>query len=647
MREIKFYSRNDLASGFVLKEIENYLTEDRAEKEKLNINDLIEIYNIKQYFEHKLYLLTWTSNEIEKYEKQVNTYFKQVGRFFHFINSENLADFYNELEIEYREDFWALFEKFKVYERIADLSFNHFLNENNIWLYQLLRHKTLVQHFGNVIKEYMLSDHSVAELLLDEYEIQHTIDKEKLIFPKELTFLEKEKIILNYINSESPNLNYLRLIVNVQSNKDKIVLSPRTILTAKKRVEKEEERLFPENSGMLVETTVGFSKNQEEIVISNIDGLSIKTMYSKKWLENNKDYGTLLNNFIYLFEFVDFQMRCNFVNKPNQMGVMERMLYSRSRNAYLTGMAFNQMDMLSLLQIHGYYKELFSLGVRLELVIEWFFKEYLSKEFLVSNFDINMPSTHSTLLEKCTNIMPAVESVLKQFMLYVEEGTVDFELLEIRSDHLIYSNIPSLVNKKYAYGKGEEFNYASVLFFSDQSGLRYNEKNQNSYNNFFELLCNKPLKLADYPEYCHNKIEWLVEKKYLKNDDEGFIIFEDAAVVLVMKDLYFNEVVNYWRVSLKMRNALDKLETKNVVVFESSLLSKPEQEYVNYTLNKSQFNNGLDLRNRYSHTQPKGTENDNTHEYNYMIFLRLLILFMIKINDDFCLADMLSKREAK
>lgn len=396
-----------------------------------------------------------------------------------------------------------------------------------------------------------------------------------------------------------------------------------------------------------METTVGFSKSQEEAVISNIDGMSIKVMYSTKWLEENKDYETLLNNFIFLFEFVDLQMRCNFVNKSNQMGVMERIIHSRSRNAYLTGMAFNQMNMLSLLQINGYYNELFSLGVRLELVIEWFFKEYLPNEFQVSSFDINMPSTHSTLLEKCTNIMPAVESVLKQFTLYVEEGIVDFELLEIRSDHLVYSNIPSLVNKKYAYGRGEEFNYATFLFFSDQSGLVYIEKNQRSYKSYFELLCNQPLKLAEYPEYCHQKIEWLLEKNYLKSDDEGYIIFEDESVILVMKDLYFNEVVNYWRTSPTKRSAMDKLETKKVIVFESSLLSKPEQEYINYTLNKSQFNNGWDLRNRYSHTQPKSSENDSMHEQNYMIFLRLLILFVIKINDDFCIADMLSKGEAQ
>lgn len=645
MREIKFYSRNDLANGHILQEIEAFLMEHKEEKELANINDMIEIYNIKQYFDHKLYLPKWTSNEIEKYESQVEIYFKRVARFFNSINGKNLTGFFDELNIEYREDFWALFEKFKVYAKITDEEFKQLMHEENFWLYQLLGYKTLVQHFGEVIKEYMLNDQLSAELLLDAYEMQHTVEKGKLIFPKELTNSDKETIILNYINSESPNLNYLRLIVNIQSNKDKIVLSPRTLLNAKKRVEKVEEELFPGDSGILVETCVGFSKSQEEAVIVNVDGMSIKAIYSTKWLEENKDYETLLNNFIYLFEFVDSQMRCNFVNKPNQMGVMERIIDSRSRNAYLTGMAFNQMNMLSLLQINRYCNELISLGVRLESVIEWFFKEYLSNEFQAVNFDINMPSTHSTLLEKCTNIMPAVESVLKQFSLFVEEGIVEFELLEIRSEHLIYGNIPSLVDKKYVYGVGEEYNYAAFLLFSDQSGLRYNEKNQSIYKNFFELLCNQSLKLVEYPEYRRQKIEWLFERKYLKSDNEGYITFEDKAVILVMRDLYFNQVINYWRSSKTKRSAIDKLETKEVIVFESSLFSKPEQDYINYTLNKSQFNNGWDLRNRYSHTQPKSTENEIMHEQNYMIFLRLLVLFVIKINDDFCISDSISKGE--
>ena len=52
-----------------------------------------------------------------------------------------------------------------------------------------------------------------------------------------------------------------------------------------------------------------------------------------------------------------------------------------------------------------------------------------------------MPSAKSTMLEKCTNIMPAMESVLKQFNLFEEDREIDFELLEIRSEHLVYKNI--------------------------------------------------------------------------------------------------------------------------------------------------------------------------------------------------------------
>lgn len=89
-----------------------------------------------------------------------------------------------------------------------------------------------------------------------------------------------------------------------------------------------------------------------------------------------------------------------------------------------------------------------------------------------------------------------------------------------------------------------------------------------------------------------------------------------------------------------MRVVVDNLESGGIVKFESSLFSNPECDYINYYLNKSSFNNGLDLRNMYSHgTQPSGEESENIHKSNYIIFLRLFILIIIKINDEFCLLD--------
>jgi hypothetical protein len=284
----------------------------------------------------------------------------------------------------------------------------------------------------------------------------------------------------------------------------------------------------------------------------------------------------------------------------------------------------------------GYYNQLFSIGIRLEEIIEWFFEEYLAVEFDAHNFKVTMPSTNSTLLEKCTNIMPALESVLKQFSLYVQEGYIDFELLEIRSEHLIYKNIPSLVERKYDYGMGEEFKTATFLLFSDQSSLGYNEKAKKTFNNFFELNSNEKLKLNDYPDYCIARINWLLDNDYLTMDGEENLIFKDMLHILILRDLYINEVISYWKYPASGRKIIDELEKKNVIQFESSLFSRPEQDYINYTLNKSQFNNGLDLRNKYSHTQPKSGDDEMIHNQNYMIFLRLFIISMIKINDDFC-----------
>ena len=39
----------------------------------------------------------------------------------------------------------------------------------------------------------------------------------------------------------------------------------------------------------------------------------ISCAYSSEWIEENQDYPTLLNNFIYLFEYVDRCFRCSFV----------------------------------------------------------------------------------------------------------------------------------------------------------------------------------------------------------------------------------------------------------------------------------------------------------------------------------------------
>jgi hypothetical protein len=644
MDRVKFFSTSDLSCGYYLSKAENIINEYEAEKEIQDINDIIELYNIMKFFDYKIHLVDWTSEDINHYDEIVKSFISKIAKFFKSITNENFISLYKEVDIDYKDNFWELIENFKVYENIVKDKFQEFMETSDVWLHEMLKCRKIIDHFGSIIRDFMLNNCSTAELLLDKYEIKHHRETEPICLPKELTSKDKETIISNYIESENPNLNYLRLIANIQSCKDKLDLSPRTLLRAKRRSKEKEKQLFHDDSGIQMETAVGFSKSQNEAVITKMEGHALTATYSTSWIEDNTEYATLLNNFIYLFEFVDFQMRCTYVNKYNQMSVFERFMFTSSQNAYTKGIAFDQMNILSLLQTISYYNELFSIGIRLEEVIEWFFKEYLTIEFNVHNFKVTMPSAKSTFLEKCTNIMPAMESVLKQFSLFVQDGEIDFDLLEIRSEHLIYKNIPSLVDRKYVYGVGDEFNYATFLLFSDQGGLGYNEKAVSSYKNFYELLSKEKFRLSDYPDYCVPKINWLVDNKYLSFDKEEYIIFSNKLLINIIKDLYFNVVISYWKYSESGRKIIDEFEKKGIIEYESSLFSRPEQDYINYFLNKSQFNNGLDLRNKYSHTQLKGDDDENKHNQNYMIFLRLFILSVIKINDDFCITDELKSK---
>ena len=76
------------------------------------------------------------------------------------------------------------------------------------------------------------------------------------------------------------------------------------------------------------------------------------------------------------------------------------------------------------------------------------------------------------------------------------------------------------------------------------------------------------------------------------------------------------------------------MESENMIFFDSSLFSKPEQAYFNFFLNKSDFTNGLDLRNSYLHGTQAKPDEIQKHEYAYFSYLKLLILTFLKIEDD-------------
>ena len=69
--------------------------------------------------------------------------------------------------------------------------------------------------------------------------------------------------------------------------------------------------------------------------------------------------------------------------------------------------------------------------------------------------------------------------------------------------------------------------------------------------------------------------------------------------------------------------------------YESTLFSTPEQAYLNFQLNRSEFSNGLDLRNKYIHSSY--SQDAQVQEQDYDRLLRIMALVVMKINEEFCL----------
>jgi len=292
---------------------------------------------------------------------------------------ESFVDIYQKVNNHYKDNFFEIIEKHKIYEQISEKQFNRLLGLKNLHLYYVLRNRKTTEYFGNIIRERLCEHWKYAELILDKYEIEHSFNKPVTYFPKQFTNKDKEKIIKNYVKSPYANLNYLRIIENIQNSND-LEISDKTKLETKKRIE-------------------------------------------------------------------------------------------------------------------------------------------------------------------------------------------------------------------------------------------------------------------DYPEYDRKTLDFLLESGHIKISDNGYIKISNIKAMNIMKDLNDNQVVSYWKYPSKYRNEMDILVEQEILKFENTLFSKPEQDYFNYYLNKSEFNNSLDLRNKYSHGTQPDTNNKEIHYRNYIIFLKLFILIIIKINDELCFDD--------
>ena len=601
-----------------------------------DINNIIEFHNIKQYFDNEIHLERWQKAELDNYKNTVSNFAKIIAVFFKGITDDIFLQLIQEVDVSYRNDFWKLIDKYKIYKKISQDVFLKAINTPYVFIRDVLIHKKIVQKYGQIIADYLLNAAESAKLLLGQYIDDFETRKTPLFFPDELTIAQKESIICNYIESKEANPNYLKLITELNSS-SKLKLQDKTKLLAKKKYEQWTSPSFYGSSGLRYGIEIAFSSTQKEICIAkNKEDNTISISYNKKWIEENLDFPTLLNNFIYFFGYTDINFRSQFVSQTAYTSLIDR-FGVKGANSYNANSDFCIKNMIFKQQMSLYYDFLRNLDIKLEEVFKWFFEEYLIAAFGASGFIFSAPTDSTNYSEKCVLLAREIDSILKQFSLFVNNGCINRELFEISSKHIVFKDVPSFCAEKYIYPKGDICKGCMNLLFSDQSILAYVSKEQKSYDNFFSILLKGSLKLNDFEISQKERIKWLEKQECITINESGVLMMNEEKI-FILRDLYYNQVscIKYLN---KFDGALSLLKNQGEIQYEASLFSKPEQDYLNFMLNKSEFGNGYDLRNKYMHgTTSKSPE---INKNDYIEFLKIMVLVIIKINEEFCLREVL------
>lgn len=646
LNRVEFYSKEDLGGSYQLSKAEPLLRGD-TQPNYSDINDILELYNIKKYLDNELYLKNWTQEDIANFKQKATEFGKAVGLFISNINDTNVIDLYEKVLRGYIEDFWELINNQSVFKRISKENLKTILSSEPHIVHTILHHKQLVDYYDSEIRTFLLNYSQSAEILLSIYEVQDDFRKNLKFIPKSLSVSDKESIISSYLDLQDVNLNYIELIQNARNRSD-FKISDKTRLKAKRLHKSETEKFFAKNEGMKYGVSISFPENAPKIKDGYIDdNLTAHYSYSIDFIKQNNNPYLLFQNFKHLFEYIDRQNRINLVSKKSQMGVFESIMGVRSQNEYRGGTAFSLSEMTSQGQIFGYNKIVSDLGTSLEEILHFVFTIALQEKYrFAENARFSIPSA-SSYLEKVRLLAPELESVLKQFKLFVEDGSIDFELLQISSSPTSIKDIPSLNQNKYIYFNAEnkEMLGCSNLFFSDQTLLAYVEPfKEEKYHTFFDLLTNEQIKFNNYEEHQKPGLNYLIDKGFIIVDDSGHLQITNTERVLILKDLYDNEFASFYRYPIDFQKEAQKMASENIILFGSSLFSKPEQAYLNYFLNKSEFTNGLDLRNSYLHGTQANPDEIQKHEYAYFTYMKLLVLTMLKIDDDLQISNAIKNK---
>lgn len=611
-----------------------------------DVCDVVELYNIWQFVENDVAKKDWTDEMLQLVRSDFK---KEVVSFFSALKRDTWVAVFRQLEFDYKRHFWAILDRFNI-DGLLDLASIREAIEGSSWeLRDLLRRERLVAKNQAALVELLKENEHTAEWLLQEYVQKDTSGGEdRIYFPQSLSFQDKEDIISRYLDTDEPNLNYVRLVLVARKDAN-LRLSDAVKLKAS-RVEKQlnEKHFSPEHA---IQHTYAVSINSApgkplKWVERGEDGDPV-LCYSKEIMLKFKG-PQLLQYLRYGFEFLTLNGMISLVAKDSDSGVFERALSMGGKFSYLNNFAFRYNESISLLQITAMQQVLGEDGANIEAFLKVYYEEYLKEKYGYPSGKLSLADVSADWVTKCKAIVPEIDLIAHRYDLYAKTGSVDDELLLLSTDNVRVTDVQSATAGRYYTIKGKpgELYRLFYLFFSDQSMLTFIEPfKEGQYTNFYKLLTEQDGKICydNYQNYQLRDIDYLIDEGYLSKGEDGMLYCEKFVEIGLLKQLYEYHSCPAHIYEDYEKELLYGMEQKDWVEKDNHLLSVEERNYFDYYMYNTKYTNGPALRNRYAHGSFADPEKDNIHRNNYNRLLILLVLELLKIEDDLINQQMVAK----
>lgn len=581
-----------------------------------DINSVMELYNIYVVLVDEKYLNDKQLHGFNEYAQKINSI---INDYFNTLSFNKICEDLEKIDLSYKIDYIELLIKRKAYENVDRNVVDEFLEILGCHPNIYLKYKGFVECFTEEIKKKIINTNIFTEVYIDN---NYYNQKEKIYLPK-LTNCEINTMLERYVEDKDANPNYLNKILNIKDF-SKYEMAQ---FGAYERKEKIFSSMLESQSG--VKTRVELRSGGELTNSTEFNNQKILIKYNTKVLEENLDYASLLNNFIYLFEFVNFRtMLCSLVCKISESGIIEKLSIEKGKYEYFTNYYFNIKDMISYVQMVFYLDFLSYNDIKINDVIRWFFNQYIREEFEINDFDVSISDNTHTYYEKCKDLVTIFDEIKKQYYIWAKYDRLDRKLVELSTKPIKFDEIPSKNIEHYYYNESKDIDEEIKMLFDDQSRMFYIEKFKSNYNSLYDLLLNEKVTLEDFYPYQMESIKWLIKRKTLQLNN-AYIQF-NVSKVLLLKLLYEDNVIVLTK--FEKNKVLEVLKNEKHRI-ENKLLTKYESEYFDYYLN-DRYTNGKHIRNKYAHSN--ASKDEEICKQDYYAIIRLIIILIIKINDDLC-----------